>query len=88
MDLGKPHFAGAAGDKLDDGDVVDRRLGVGQRHHRCDTAGRCRPPAALDRFHVLGAGLAQLDAHIDEPRREAQPGAIDDVAAIGEPRIG
>ena len=35
--------------------------------------------AAFDRLHVLGAGLAQLHAHIDEAGRQAQPGEIDDL---------
>ena len=73
MHLGEPDLAGASGQELDDRDIVDRRVGVRQRHHRCDPARRGGPPAALDRFQVLGTGLAQLHAHIDEPRRQAQP---------------
>ena len=42
---------------------------------------------ALDRLHVLRAGLAQLHAHIDEPRREAQPAGIDDLGILGKAGI-
>ena len=73
VDLGEPDLARPAGQELDDRDVVDRRVGVRQRDHRRDPAGRRGLAAALDRFHVLGAGLAQLHAHIDEPGSEAQP---------------
>ena len=76
VDLGELDLARPPGEELDDRDVVDRRLGVGQRDHRRDPAGRGGPAAALDRFHVLGAGLAQLHAHVDEPGREAQPVGI------------
>ena len=83
MDLGELHLARAPRQELDDRNVIDRRLGIRQRHHRRDPAGSRRLPAALDRFHVLGAGLAQLHAHIDKARREAEPGEIDglDIAA-------
>ena len=36
---------------------------------------------------MLGARFAQLHPHVDEPGAEAQPGAIDDVAAVAEPRV-
>ncbi len=84
VDLGELHFAGAAGEKLDDRDVIDRRLGVGQRHHRGDPTGSGGLTAALDRLHVLGAGLAQLDAHVDEAGREAEPREIDDLDVVAD----
>ena len=77
MDLGEPDLARAAGEKFDDRDIVDRRVGVGQRHHRRDPARRRRLPAAFDQFHVLGAGLAQLHAHVDETGCQAQPLGLD-----------
>ena len=80
MDLGELGLAGTAGEELDHRDIVDRRVGVRQRHHRRDAAGRGGPPAALDRFEVLGPRLAQLHAHVDEPRRQAQP--------VGQNRLG
>ena len=48
------------------------------------------PPAAAacpplyDRLHVLGAGLAQLHPHVDEPGREAQPREIDYFNVVAE----
>ena len=86
VDLGELHLARAPRQELDDRDVVDRRLGIRQRHHRRDPAGRRRLAAALDQLHVLGAGLAQLHAHIDEARREAQPGEIDDLGIVADLR--
>src|SRR5262249_42203186 len=71
------YFAGTAGEELDDRDVVDRRLGVRQSHHRRDPAGGGGLATALDRFHVLGARLAQLHPHFDETRGEAPPGRAD-----------
>ena len=73
VDLGELDLARPAGEELDDRDVVDRRVGVGQGDHRRDPARRRGAPAALDQFHVLGTRLAQLHAHVDEPRRQAQP---------------
>ncbi len=83
VDFGELHLARAPRQEFDDRDVVDRRLGVGQRHQGRDAAGRRGPAAAFDRLHVLGAGLAQLHAHIDEAGRETQAGEIDgfDIAA-------
>ena len=81
VDLGEPDLARAAGEELDDRDIVDRRLGIGQRDHRRDAAGRGGLAAALDRFHVLGAGLAQLHAHVDQPGRQAQPAAASTISA-------
>ena len=82
-DAGEADIARAPGDELDQRHVVDHRLGVGQRHHGGDAAGHRRGRAGLHRFLVLGAGLAQLDPHVDEARREAGAGAIDD---LGERR--
>ena len=73
MDLGELDLARPAGQELDDRNVVNRRVGIGERDHRRHPAGRGGLPAALDRFHVLGAGLAQLHTHIDEAGSQAQP---------------
>ena len=88
VDLSEPRLARPPREKLHDRDIVDRRLGVGQCHHRRDAARRGGMAGALDRLHVLGAGLAQLHAHIDEPRRQAQPAGIDDLDVVGKTRFG
>ena len=76
--------------------LVDRRVGVGQRHHGRDAAGGRGGAAALDRLLMLGAGLAQLDAHVDKARREARrrrasmisaPSRADVAADAGDPVV-
>ena len=86
VDLGELRLARPPGQELDHRDVIDGRLGVGQRHHRRDAAGGRRPTAALDRFHVLGAGLAQLHAHIDEAGRQAKPRGGNGLGGLGAAR--
>ena len=80
VDFGELDLAGAAGEELDDRDIIDRRIGVRQGDHRRHTTRRGGAPAALDRFQVLRTRLAQLHPHIDEPRRQAQP--------LGHHRLG
>ena len=72
IDLAQLHLAGAAGDELDHGRLVDRRVGIGQDRHAGDAAGRRRGGAAVDALLVLGAGLAELDPHVDQAGRQAQ----------------
>jgi hypothetical protein len=88
VQLGEPRLARPPGEELDDRDIVDRRLGVGQRHHRRDAARRRGMAGALDRFQMLGAGLAQLHPHIDEPRRQAQPAGLDNLDIVAKAGIG
>ena len=88
VQFGEPRLARAPRDELDDRHVIDRRLGVGQRHHRRDAARRGGMARALDRFHVLGAGFTQLHAHIDETRCETQPASVDDLGILGKAGIG
>ncbi len=71
VDLGEFDLACPAGEELDHRDVVYRRVGVRQGDHRRAPAGGSGSPSGLYRFHVLGTGLAQLDAHVDEPWSQA-----------------
>ncbi len=82
IDLGAPRLARAPGDELDRGHVVDDRLGIRQADHAGDAAGRRRLGAAGDGLHMLLARLAQLDAHVDQPRRQALMLAADDLGAF------
>ena len=70
---------GAPRNELDHRRIVDRRLGVGQAGKAGDAAGRSRLGAALEGFLVLGAGLAEQYAHVDQPRREAETFGFDDL---------
>ena len=62
--------AGAAGDEIDQRDVVDHRIGVGHHDDRGDAAGRRRLAGRGDGLAVLGAGLADEDAHVDQAGRD------------------
>jgi len=78
-------FAGAAGDEFDDRDVVDRRLGIGQRHHRRD-AGRRRRPARRSRSIPCARRRARAIAPACRPDpRQAQPGEINGLGVVAEP---
>ena len=73
--------ARAAQDEVDHRRVVDRRIGVGTRdkrgHAPCGGGGA----GAGDGLAMLGSGLADERAHVDEARR-------DDVAlAVDDPRL-
>src|SRR5260221_13571091 len=77
MDVDEADVARPTGDEIDQRNVVDRRLGIGESRHRGDAAGR-RGMARRDHvLHVLGAGLAQLHAHVDDSRGQTMPTAID-----------
>ena len=64
-------------DEIDDGRIVDDRIGVGHAHQRRDAAGRRRLARRLQRLAVLGARLADEGAHVDEARRQDVAAAVD-----------
>ena len=68
VDLDPLLLARAPRDELDHRRIVDRRLGVGQAGEAGHAARRRRLGAALEGLLVLGAGLAEQDAHVDQPR--------------------
>ena len=79
-------LAGAAGDELDQRGVVERRLVVGQQHQRGDAAHRGGGAGARQGLLVLLAGLAGVDARIDQARREIEAAAVDRLDAVGRAR--
>ncbi len=76
-------LAGAPGHELHQRHVVDGGLGVGERHHGGDAARRRGGGAALHGLLVLAAGLAELDPHIHQARRQAVAVALDDGGTRG-----
>ena len=79
-------LAGAAGDELDQRGVVERRLVVGQQHQRGDAADRRGGAGARQRLLVLLAGLAGMDARVDQAGREIEAAAVDRLDAVGRAR--
>ena len=73
--------AGAAGDEIDQRDVVDHRVGVGHGDDRGDAAGGRRLAGRGEGLAVLGAGFADEDAHVDEAGRDDRAAAVDDLGA-------
>ena len=84
VDVDEAGFAPARDHELDQGGVVDHRLGVGQTRHGGDPAGRGREARRHHGFLVFLAGLAQLHPHVHEARGEAVPAAIDGLDALGD----
>jgi hypothetical protein len=82
----KLHLARAARHELDQRGIVERRFRVGQQHHRGDAADRSRHAGAFQRFLVLLARLAGMDARIDHAGREIEAAAVDRLDAVGCPR--
>ena len=74
--------AGAPLQEVDHRGVVDRRRGVGPRDQRRDAAGRRRRRRAGDGLAVLGPGLADEHAHVDQPRRDHVAAAVDHASAL------
>ena len=74
--------ARAAQDEVDHGGVVDRRIGVGTRDKRGHAARGGGGAGAGDGLAMLGPGLADESAHVDEARRNDVARAVDD------PRLG
>ena len=77
IDLGAFELTRATRDELDHGRVVDRRHGIGQAGETGHPARRRGRRAARVGLLVLGARLAQLDAHVDQPRRQARAARVD-----------
>ena len=77
IDLAKPHFPGAVFDIGDDHLVIGDGLGVGHAAHLGEAALDRGAAARLDILLLFKARLAQMDVHIDEPRKNGQPGAVD-----------
>ena len=82
------HFrlvAGAPGDEVDQRDVVDHRIGIGHGDDGGDAAGRRGLAGRGERLAMLGARLADEDAHVDQAGRHDRAPAVDDLGA-GRPR--
>ena len=71
VDLGELHLARAAREELDNRHVVDRRLGVRQRHHRRDARRRRRPAR---RFRSIPCARRRARAAARACRRSPAPG--------------
>ena len=80
--------AGAALEEVDHRGIVDRRRGVGPRDQRRDAAGGGRRRRAGDGLAMLGAGLADEHAHVDQPRRDHVAAAVDHPRALRRGRGG
>ena len=63
--------------------VVGHGVGVRHRAHRGESSGCRGPRSRRDRLDILTSGLAQMTVHIDETRRDYEPGAIDHVGFFG-----
>ncbi len=74
--------AGAAQQEVDEGGVVDDRIGVRLDHDRGDAAGRRREARARQRLAVFVARLAGVDEHVDEARRGDEPTGLDDLGPV------
>jgi len=91
VDLDELHLPRPARHELDHRRIVDRRVGIGHQREAGDPAGGGRHRAAVDPLLVLGPGLAQLGAHVDQPRRQAEPAGVDHLGTVrhrhaGDPR--
>ena len=58
-------------------DIVRIRDDIGHRHDRRKAAGSRRHRSGIDRLFVFIARLAQMHVHIDEPRQQRMPLAVD-----------
>ena len=82
MDAHLGGVARPAQDEVDHRGVVDRRIGVGPGDQRSHAPRGRGGAGAGDGLAMLGPGLADEGAHIDEARRNDVASAIDD------PRVG
>ena len=73
--------AGAPGDEIDQRDVVDHRVGVRHGDDGRDPAGCRRLSGRGEGLAMLGAGLADEDAHVDEAGRHDRALAVDDLGS-------
>ena len=63
--------------------IVGHGIGVGHRADCGETACCGRPGTGRNRLDVLATRLAQMTVHVDEPWRNDEAIAIDDLGAIG-----
>ena len=74
--------AGAALDEVDDGRIVDGGRGVGLADDGGDAAGGRGLARRGDALAVLGAGLADEGAHVDQAGRDDVAAAVDHLGAF------
>ena len=86
MDADSGLVAGEAADEIDQRDVVDHRVGVGHGDDGGDAAGGRRLSGRGEGLAVLGARLADEDAHVDQPGPDDRASAIDHLGAGGPRR--
>jgi hypothetical protein len=77
IDLDALLEARAPRDKLDHRRIIDRRQGVGQAGEAGDAARGRGDRAARKRLLVLCTRLAELHAHVDQPRRQTGARRVD-----------
>src|SRR5205823_4592043 len=61
--------------------IVDR-FGVGHRTDGSESASGCGARAGLNGFSMLKAGLAQMDVHVDESRRDDEAGGVEHLGVL------
>ena len=74
--------ARAAQDEVDDGVIVDHRIGVGLADDGGHAAGGRGLARGRERLAMLGAGLADEGAHVDQAGRNDVALAVDDLGAL------
>ena len=79
----RPARAAAARTSAIDGCVVGDGIGVRHRRDGRVPAGGGRPRPGLDRLLLLEPGFAQVRVQIDQPGREDQPVAVEDLGRRG-----
>ena len=77
VDVDQSYGGGAALNKLQQRDVINHRIGIGQASQCGDAAGDGRAAQGFQRLHVFVARFARIDAHIDQPRHQGVAAAID-----------
>ena len=68
---------------------VERRFGVGHRHHRRVTAEGRRPAAGLDGLGLLPSRLAEMSVQVDQAGSDETAAGVEDGGALrdGERRV-
>ena len=83
MDPGAARLAGPRQDEIDDRPPIDPHRRVGHAGHTSEpSTGRGKRPGG-DRFGVLGAGLPQVDVHVEETRHRDGAVEVDRAGAVG-----
>ena len=86
MDVHDGGVAGATQHEVDDRRVVDDRRGFRLTHDRGHAAGGGGAARRSQRLAVLGPGLADEGAHVDETRRNDPAAAVDGLGSLRHPR--